>query len=80
MTELLNRRPHPLTASVPPTYEELCKAMKERTKVTIPQPFPLMPVTGLVNAIEIESGSGDSWFVTIVTSDFQYIKRLLRTS
>jgi hypothetical protein len=47
-----------------PRFEEICGAMKSRTHITLTDARGY-PVTGLVNRIEAEDGSGRCWNVTI---------------
>ena len=47
-----------------PRFEEICAAMKNRTHITLSGAWGNL-VTGIVNRIEAEDGSGKCWNVTI---------------
>jgi hypothetical protein len=47
-----------------PSFDQLCCAMKNRTQITVTGAFG-SSITGLVNRIEAEDGSGKCWNVTI---------------
>lgn len=49
------------------TYEELCTSMKNRERVTLRMNLKAGPikVSGLINGIRPEDGSGRCWLVTI---------------
>jgi hypothetical protein len=47
-----------------PSFDQLCRAMKNRTQITVTGAFGCR-ITGLVNQIEAEDGSGRCWNVTI---------------
>ena len=52
--------------SATPVYslDWLCRAMKDRTPVTINTPAK-GTLTGLVNALAVEDGSGRNWLVSM---------------
>jgi hypothetical protein len=47
-----------------PSFDQLCCAMKNRTQITVIGAWG-HPITGLVNRIEAEDGSGKCWNVTL---------------
>lgn len=53
------------------SFVALCTAMQKRTKVTIMRP-DMTEVTGMVNGISPEDGSGKSWILRLCLPDNTY--------